>query len=325
MGRSVSNILVIHQGALGDLVLSFPALSALAGKPGVALDLVCQPQWEKAASACEVARRIISSEQPLITGLFADPPKSGSLDFLKSHQQVILFSFSESLEIACVAGGVPITRIAPRPGPGVPVHAARHIWEGLTGADLCPPPPPGFPDSWSPPENTAPEGAEQEGPVLLHVGAGSPRKRWPLERFAELAGRLRKIGISSRYLLGPAEHGLLRELAGLGEDPRSVVLSDDMETLLHQLKNASALVGNDSGVSHLAAFMDIPTVAVFGPSDPLRWGPVGRSVKVLRPGNLTCAPCFESCGKNCDEPKCLTDTGVEDVMGVLAGMLAEVI
>ncbi|MBI5843755.1 MAG: glycosyltransferase family 9 protein [Deltaproteobacteria bacterium] len=325
MGRGVSNILVIHQGALGDLVLSFPALSALAGKTGSFLDLVCLPQWEKAALAVKAARRTISSEQPLITGLFADPPDLKSLYFLRSYQRVILFSFSESLEKACATSGVPITRIAPRPGPGVTIHAARHIWEGLTGAGLLPEPPVDFPDSWIPAGKAGRESAATGGPVLLHPGAGSPRKRWPLERFAELAGGLRKMGIGSRYLIGPAEEGLLRELAGLGAEPADIVQSKDMATLLHHLKNCRALVGNDSGVSHLSAFMGIPTLAVFGPSDPLRWRPVGRSVKVLRPGNLTCGPCFESCEKNCDAPKCLADTGVEDVLGVLAGMLAGVI
>jgi ADP-heptose:LPS heptosyltransferase len=72
-------------------------------------------------------------------------------------------------------------------------------------------------------------------------------------------------------------------------------------------------VGNDSGVSHLAAFLGLPTAVIFGPADPVRWKPVGPSVEMVHP-ELDCSPCFEIESENCSEPRCLTDASLESVL-----------
>jgi ADP-heptose:LPS heptosyltransferase len=82
--------------------------------------------------------------------------------------------------------------------------------------------------------------------------------------------------------------------------------------LWEALRGCRALVGNDSGVTHLAALAGAPFVAIFGPSDPLRWAPRksgGGKGRVLRE-KTDCLPCFELESKNCDSPACLL-TGVE--------------
>ena len=72
-------------------------------------------------------------------------------------------------------------------------------------------------------------------------------------------------------------------------------------------------IGNDSGASHLAAFLGLPATVIFGPADPRRWTPVGRAVEIVRP-ELECRPCFETEKANCGDPECLTKTTPQQVI-----------
>jgi heptosyltransferase-3 len=118
-----------------------------------------------------------------------------------------------------------------------------------------------------------------EGFLALHPGSGSPRKNWPLERFEHLATQFAG-GRPWLLVRGPAEVGLGRSL----EDVAGAVVANNLpiRNLGALLAHAGAYVGNDSGVSHLAAAWGAPTVALFGPTDPNVWSPVGPRVVALR-------------------------------------------
>jgi ADP-heptose:LPS heptosyltransferase len=119
------------------------------------------------------------------------------------------------------------------------------------------------------------------GPVVLAPGSGGQAKRWPASSFVSLAERLLGRAWSVHVLVGPVE--LDRD------DPRAwpwppgvaFVVEPAVVNLLPRLASASAFVGNDSGTTHLAAMLGVPTVALFGPSDDRVWAPVGPSVDVL--------------------------------------------
>jgi ADP-heptose:LPS heptosyltransferase len=116
------------------------------------------------------------------------------------------------------------------------------------------------------------------GFVALHPGSGSPAKNWPSERFAALAADLG----SEPFLLveGPADGRAAEDLASLPGATRARRLGPRLLGAL--LSRAGLFVGNDSGVSHLAAAWGAPTLALFGPTDPSVWCPVGRVVKAVR-------------------------------------------
>lgn len=125
-----------------------------------------------------------------------------------------------------------------------------------------------------------------QGFLAVHPGSGSPRKNWPVERFEALASALSP---DRPWLLveGPAESeacGPLRQLA-------HAVLARELpvRVLGAVLAQAGLYVGNDSGVSHLAAAYGAPTIALFGPTDPGLWSPVGPHVSVLRSPDETMA------------------------------------
>jgi ADP-heptose:LPS heptosyltransferase len=120
------------------------------------------------------------------------------------------------------------------------------------------------------------------GPVVIHPGSGSKRKCWPADRFLSLAERLRATGRDVRVLVGeveletwaPADLDKFTAAATLAR-PATYV------ELLEELKSGSAFVGNDTGPSHLAGIIGVPTVALFGPSNATHWRPLGPRVHVL--------------------------------------------
>jgi heptosyltransferase-2 len=121
--------------------------------------------------------------------------------------------------------------------------------------------------------------------VALHPGSGGAVKRWPGARFAAIARRLLAEGYAPLLLAGPADDAAIAAaLEALGEAgtrvPVARVLA--LPVLLGVLRRAAAYLGNDSGVSHLAGLADIPTLALFGPTDPAVWAPLGPRVRVLR-------------------------------------------
>lgn len=101
------------------------------------------------------------------------------------------------------------------------------------------------------------------GAIVLHPFSGSARKNWPLENFQALAARLPGV----RWTAGPEEP--------LAEATRFDSLAD----LAAWLSGARLYIGNDSGITHLAAAVGTPVLALFGPSDPQVWCPAGGHVR----------------------------------------------
>jgi ADP-heptose:LPS heptosyltransferase len=119
--------------------------------------------------------------------------------------------------------------------------------------------------------------------VVIHPGSGSPRKNWPADRYLELVSRLRADGVPVRVLTGEveAERWPADLLARFG-DAAPVARPQTHLELLGELLSARAFVGNDSGPGHLAAILGVPTLTLFGPTDPARWKPLGPRVEALR-------------------------------------------
>jgi ADP-heptose:LPS heptosyltransferase len=123
---------------------------------------------------------------------------------------------------------------------------------------------------------------------VLLPGSGSPRKNWP--GFGHLARRLVAAGCAVVLVGGPADGEALaaaREVAG-GEV--ALVADEPLDRVAALLAEAAAVVANDSGPAHLAAALGVPTLALFGPSDPHRWRPRGPRAEFLVLGE-PCADC----------------------------------
>lgn len=125
------------------------------------------------------------------------------------------------------------------------------------------------------------------GAVVVHPGAGKPEKCWAVDRFVSLAERLKKQGRDVRVLLGEAElekwpASAIEKISSAADVRKPATYLD----LLEEIAQASNFIGNDSGPGHLAAMLGVPTVSLFGtPSS--RWRPIGPSVKVIEKASLS--------------------------------------
>jgi heptosyltransferase III len=242
-------ILVIRTCAIGDFVLHLPALRALAlAHPRARFTLVGYPATLALARAFIPVEAIFSIDVQPWAGLFAGPLPGFRFDVAWVWMKDA--TVADNLRIS----GVPeVFHANAFPATG---HAAAHLLQtvGLPAPEL--------PDLWN----------ASATRVILHPGSGGASKVWP--RFAELAQALPDATI----LLGPCERPL--------QTGNPVLKNLSLEAVAGELRDCRVFVGNDSGITHIASYLGTPTVALFGPTDPGIWGPVGRRVKVLHRPSL---------------------------------------
>jgi ADP-heptose:LPS heptosyltransferase len=154
--------------------------------------------------------------------------------------------------------------------------------------------------------------------VVVHPGAAYPSRRWPPGRFAELARRLEEQGCEVVLTGGPDEVSLARRVAR-GAGLRSAVLAGrtDLGLLAAQVAGASLVVCGDTGVAHLASAFGTPSVVLFGPMPPTRWGPpAGGPHTALWHGDGVGDPWGD------DVDPALLRVGVEEVLAAALAALA---
>jgi ADP-heptose:LPS heptosyltransferase len=120
-------------------------------------------------------------------------------------------------------------------------------------------------------------------PIAIHPGAGSPDKCWPLDSYLTLIQKLQAAGYPCRILLGEVEQERwspedIHRLDAAAEVVHPAAYVD----LLEELSRCWAFIGNDSGPGQLAGILGLPSVILFGPTDPALWKPLGPSVTVFR-------------------------------------------
>jgi heptosyltransferase-2 len=125
-------------------------------------------------------------------------------------------------------------------------------------------------------------GCDPSNLIAIFPGSGSPAKNWPLDKFKMLAKKLSEKS-SVVFILGLAESAMEQSLR---ESDLPILKGLDLGIVAGIARLARCFVGNDSGVSHLAAAADAPGVVIFGATDPQRWRPLGRVV-VLDRGEIT--------------------------------------
>lgn len=117
--------------------------------------------------------------------------------------------------------------------------------------------------------------------AILNPGAGWGAKRWPPERYGCVAKSLADSGLRSIINYGPGEENLARAAEAASEGA-ATSLKSSLTELIAVTRRARLFVGGDTGPMHLAAALQVPVVAIFGPTDPARNGPYGTHNIVLR-------------------------------------------
>jgi len=117
--------------------------------------------------------------------------------------------------------------------------------------------------------------------VVIHPGAGKPDKCWPVEKFVKLVDSLRRSGAGVRVLLGEVERERFSTDALATLEKSAVVRNPSTYMqLLEEISQATVFIGNDSGPGHVAGIIGTPTLALFG-TPSFRWKPLGPNVQVI--------------------------------------------
>jgi len=159
--------------------------------------------------------------------------------------------------------------------------------------------------------------------VAIHPGSGSPKKCWPAAKYVQLA-LWAKVGLGATILLvlGPADRHIAESLTSFIKTCKPFLASKlPLPHLAALLEKSTVYVGNDSGVTHLAAAVGTPTLALFGPTDHRIWGPQNKRVKFLR-GICHCAPCTPQQMAQCHESSCMEPLPLASVQKAVTGLIA---
>lgn len=157
-----------------------------------------------------------------------------------------------------------------------------------------------------------------EGPyICLMPGSTWPSKAWPREHFRALARRARSEGLGVVVLGTPDEREICDFVA---QDARNLCGATSLVQAAAWLRGATAALGNDSGLSHLAAACSTPTLALYGATDPGGSTPWGPRTRALRLDGIPCAPCFK---RDCftEGHPCLAGIGPDQVWQSLRELL----
>lgn len=264
------SLLLVHRGALGDFVLCFPLLQALAAA-GYRRHLITK------RGHGELARRLGLCEG------WMDCDSGAGYDFLTQKEEAFRYLEDKIKGLALVVALVSdpdkkfqrwlpkVTRVPgyvvfPRPGEKAVTPVSDYLFEALEKLKLTHPAEPH--DYW------------QGGPLfLMHPGSGSPSKNFPHALFTGLKERL--LVADSAFLLGPAERERPHRWPG------KIVAPKDPADLALELLGCRALVSHDSGVAHLAAWLGVPTLSLFKTTDPAVWAPRGKRASHLAGPALT--------------------------------------
>jgi heptosyltransferase II len=155
---------------------------------------------------------------------------------------------------------------------------------------------------------------DQHIEIALAPGAVGPSKRWPARSYADLGRRL--IGVGHRVWIvgGPSEQALAAEIAATAPGEIRDLTGPDLRNAILALAAADVAVSNDSGLLHVAAALDTPTIGIFGPTSALHWAPLNPLAAVIEtPNELPCRPCHQPVCRP-GHHLCMRDIAVEQVM-----------
>jgi ADP-heptose:LPS heptosyltransferase len=309
-----NHILVIHHGALGDVASTFPALLKLKKLYG-SIAIICQSSIGQLARELDIVDKWFPLEAAAFATLYSGHIDLIAKNILLSYRKIILFSRSRPLEKTLFSiSENEVYRIQPRPDLGQRIHVTQHILSNLVRCRLLE-----ESDKDTRIKLSISIYTDRRNPqydpskIIIHPGSGSRKKCWPISNFVKVASSIDANGKQPEFILGPAEYDLYEILMQSKRLNANVHKIERLTELAGLLKTGGGFIGNDSGVSHLAAFIGLPTVVVFGPSDPKTWKPMGLAVKVVV-SDLECSPCFETGKVGCEEIECVNRITPEDVL-----------
>ena len=291
---------------MGDFILTLPAVSALRRRwPGAYIELAGYEKSTRLALVTGLVDRLQSLDSARMALYFqgecALPPEEK--EYIRSFDLIVSYLYDPEgvlLKHLKDAGAENIIAVSPVE---IKLHAAGHFFsalKGVLGDASCLP----AKLEWPEPLKQAARrrlAAEvgKKRVIIIHPGSGSPAKNWPAEKFAALAKKIwNETDFAPVIIGGEADDKAMAVLRPLLPEFNFIV-NVPLADIASILSVADGYVGNDSGITHLAAALGIQVVALFGPTDPAIWAPRGKNVLVIK----SRLPSNES----------LAEIGIEDV------------
>jgi heptosyltransferase III len=281
-------ILVIRGGAIGDFILTLPAIAALRQQfPRAQLEVLGYPHIVQLAVAGGLADRAQSIEARALAGFFARGGEldAGLADYFSEFDLIVSYLFDpDEIFETNVARCSPAQFIAGphRPDESEKTHATKVYLKPLERLAIF--------DADAVPRLCLDSRLSTLDRVLaLHPGSGSEKKNWPEAKWAELLQRLEGTTDLNLLLVGGEAEGerLQRLAAALPAARLQIAQSLPLAELAQRLRGCAAFVGHDSGISHLAAALGLPCLILWADSVEEIWRPQGEQLVVLRePGGV---------------------------------------
>jgi len=291
-------ILVIRGGAIGDFILTLPAIAALRRQfPAAHLEVLGYPHIAQLALAGGLVNRVQSIEAGALAGFFA---RHGQLaedlaDYFSEFDLIISYLYDPDqifqTNVSRCTGAQFI--VGPhRADERARLHAAKVYLQPLQRLAIFDADPiPRLP--LTPRPSSLSPRSSLHAPLALHPGSGSDRKNWPEAKWAELLQHLLNFTAFSLLLIGGEAEGerLQRLAAALPPARFRVAQSLPLAELARLLAACQAFIGHDSGISHLAAAVGLPGLVLWADTAEEIWRPPSQSVIVLRhPAGLARLP-----------------------------------
>ena len=313
MPVSQRTILVIHPGWLGDVLLSLGALTAIrACSPHHAIVLLAGSEVGQLLVHCGVIDQSLPIESSQLSALFTGEEQllDDQLEVFRRCDLVVGWLSDQTGLLRRTMQELGIPRVilqspASTEGP----HQSERFIQTLQGE---------FPAEARPPlriqlsEQVLQSGVDalraigigQRVPLIIcHPGSGSRHKCVRADTWSTLIRGCRARQLMPVVVLGPADDQAEAAIQAQGLPELPILRPRSITMLAAILAQAQGYIGHDSGVSHLAALLGVPTVAMFGPTDEQRWAPRGVHVTVVRGENCTCVNW--DAVRACTEKSCL--------------------
>jgi heptosyltransferase-2 len=275
-------ILVIRGGAIGDFILTLPAISALRETfPETHLELLAYPRVADLARAAGLIDAHRSMEARPLARFFA---RNAELDkewsaYFESFHLIISYLYDPDDIFTTNVGRC--TKAQFIQGPHRPdecenLHATAVFLKPLEQLAVF--------DADPVPRITIAATETLSGEWLaVHPGSGSEKKNWPEERWLELLGSIIKRRSANILIVGGEAEGdrLNRMEAALPSGRIQMARNLELPALAEFLVQCRAFVGHDSGITHLAAALGLPVLCLWGPTEELVWRPLGAKVHLV--------------------------------------------
>lgn len=282
--------LVLRGGAIGDFIVTLPVLHALRARwPDAHVELIGYPHIARLAAAAGLVAKVHALDTARIARFFGQRPEidDATIAFLSSFDVVLSFLHDPDGFVGSNFRLHGVKELLYRSPVDPAGHIVDHLLKPLETLALF--------ETGAAPSLRLGEAGMAAGrawldsagagpaPLAIHAGSGSPKKNWPVERFLEVARHAVARGRHLVFILGEADHAIVGCVRSAAAEMSAPVAEElDLVALAGVLAGCGGYVGNDSGITHIAAALGIPVVALFGPTDPAHWAPRGPNVRLLR-------------------------------------------